>query len=461
MKKNQPQQFKKNQLYRCVITGMTGEGNGVCKIDGYTVFVPDTAIGDECELRLVKCNNSYAFGRLEKLFIPSPDRIDPECTAFRQCGGCIFQHIQYQAELVYKTELVRDAFSRLGGLDVLIRPIIGSERILGYRNKAQYPVGIDRDGRVISGFYARRSHRIVECEQCSLQPELFAKVQKSILAFLQEKQIPIYQERDGSGLVRHIYLRYGEATNELMVCIVATEKKLPYTAELIQQLTAEFPVLKSLILNVNRANTNVILGDKCITLWGSDTITDVLCGVKVKLSPLSFYQVNRPQAEQLYQTTIRYAALTGQETLLDLYCGAGTIGLAAASHVRELIGVEIVPAAVENAKENAAANQIQNARFLCADAGKAAKQLAAEGTRPDVIIVDPPRKGLDEAVIDAIVEMSPARLVMVSCNPATAARDAALLAEKGYASVEVTPLDLFPRTGHVECVVLMPRVDKQ
>lgn len=447
----------KNQIYELAIDGMTSEGNGVGRLDGYTVFVPDTAEGDSCRVRLVKVQKNYGYGRLEELLSPSPFRIPSDCPVSVQCGGCAFRHISYEKELSVKTGIVRDAFARLGGITLPVAPIIASPRQYEYRNKAQYPVGAGRDGGLESGFYARRSHRIVPSKGCRLQPKVFDGLHSAVLQFLSEKGIPAYDSASGKGLIRHIYFRLAEATGEIMVCLVGTDSRDKRLEGFAEFLTASFPQIASIVFNENRDNTNVILGKKCVTLWGSDTITDVLCGVKVELSPLSFYQVNHDQAEALYQKAMEYASPGRGEILLDLYCGAGTIGLSAAHLVRELIGVEIVPEAVENARQNARNNGITNARFLCADAGQAASQLAGEGIRPDVIIVDPPRKGLDQRVIDAIVKMSPSRLVMVSCNPATAARDAALLREKGYEPQAIAPVDLFPRTPHVECVVLMTR----
>lgn len=450
-------EIRKNDTALLSITGITAEGNGVGRLDGYTLFVPDTAVGDQCEIKIVKCNKTYGFGRLERLVTPSPARIEPDCPLYRQCGGCVFRHIRYEEELAVKEQFVSDAFSRLGGIDAPVRPILGAASVNGYRNKAQYPVGYGREGNLISGFYARRSHRIIPNSECPLQPALFGAVQAEILSFLKQFHIPAYDETKHTGLIRHIYLRQAAVTGEMMVCLVSTSPKLPHAKELTARLSEAFPEIKSIVLNVNPRPTNVILGDSCITLWGSDTITDSLCGVTVSLSPLSFYQVNHAQAEVLYRKALEYARLTGRETLLDLYCGAGTIGLAAAGQVKELIGVEIVPTAIENARRNALQSGAGNARFLCADAGQAALQLAGEGIHPDVIIVDPPRKGLDAAVIRAISSMAPARVVMVSCNPATAARDAAALQEEGYRVLEITPVDLFPRTGHVECVVLLSK----
>lgn len=452
-------EIKKNELYDVLITGMTNEGNGVGKLDGYTVFIPDTAIGDYCRIKLVKCNKTYGYGILDKIIDASPDRIEADCKSMSQCGGCVFRHISYEAELKIKENFVRDAFERIGNLQVpVLSPIVGSPKVSGYRNKAQYPVGKDKNGNLISGFYASHSHRIVPSEECDLQPLIFARIQSKILQLIKQNNISVYDSITGKGLVRHIYLRIAEATDEIMVCLVVTSCKDKKLARLAAELKESFSEISSIILNENSQMTNVILGKRCITLEGTDTITDILCGVHVKLSALSFYQVNHDQAEALYKKAIEYAAPDSSDILLDLYCGAGTIGLSAAKFVKEVIGVEIIPEAVEDAKENARINQIHNARFICSDAGQAAKKLAEEGIRPDIIIVDPPRKGLDQDVIDAIIKMSPSRLVMVSCNPATAARDAALLHSQGYVINAITPVDMFPRTAHVECVCLLKRI---
>lgn len=450
-------EITKNAVYELRILDMTSEGSGVARIDGYAVFVPDTAVGDLCRVKLVKKGKTFGYGKVEALIEPSPDRTDPDCDKFIRCGGCAYRHITYEAELAIKERVVRDAFTRIGHIDAPVDPILGSERRTGYRNKAQYPVGTSPDGKLISGFYARRSHRIISGGGCALQPALFAQIQETVLCFLEEQHVPAYNEETGRGLIRHIYLRQAEVTGEVMVCLVVTDDKVRWAKDLSELLQSRFPQVKSVVLNQNDRQTNVILGPRCRTIGGSDTIIDELCGIRVKLSPLSFYQVNRSQAEALYRRAIELAALKEDDVLLDLYCGAGTIGLSASHLVRELIGVEIVPEAVENARENAALNGITNARFLCGDAGQAAAQLAEEGLCPSVIIVDPPRKGLDAVVIDAIVKMAPERLVMVSCNPSTAARDAALLAERGYAASRISPVDMFPRTTHVECVVLMTR----
>lgn len=450
----------RNEVYELEITGITSEGSGVGKLDGFALFVPDTTVGDICMVKIVKLNKSYGFGKLERIVTPSPTRIEVDCDKFEQCGGCTYRHISYEAELKIKMEFVENAFVRIGEIDQAVSPIIGSQATSYYRNKAQYPVGKNADGKAISGFYAKRSHRIVSKSDCDLQPEFFANIQQDILLFLSENNISIYDEVRHKGLVRHIYIRYAQMTDEVMVCLVATSTVIPQIERLITLLTNKYPNIKSIVLNQNKDKTNVILGQQCTTLWGADYITDTLCGIQVKISPLSFYQVNRAQAELLYKKAMEYAAFKPTDTLIDLYCGTGTIGLAAARHVKKLIGVEIIGQAIENANENAKINGIVNAEFLCADAAQAATKLADEGQTPDVIIVDPPRKGLDIEVIDAICKMSPDRLVMVSCNPTTAARDCKLLIEKGYQVKAIVPVDMFPRTTHVECVVGLHRMEK-
>lgn len=450
----------KNECYEIEITGVTSEGNGVGKVDGFALFVPETAIGDIVLVKVLKVLKNYGFAKVERIIKPSENRINVDCDCYTQCGGCSYRHISYEAELALKKDLVANAFQRIGGVDVTCSEIVGSERQNEYRNKAQYPVGKEKDDSIVSGFYAKRSHRIINSSHCKLQAEEFSSIQNRILEFLNENQISIYDEQTHTGLIRHIYIRKAEATNEVMVCLVATKAKIPHIEKLIEMLTNEFLNIKSIVVNVNSKQTNVILGEKCVTVYGIDHITDIICGVKIKISPLAFYQVNKLQAEVLYQTAINYAKLEKDDILIDLYCGTGTIGLIAANHVKEVIGIEIIPQAIENAKENAKLNGIANTRFICADAKNATKQLLSEGIKPDVVIVDPPRKGLDQEVINAIVEMNSKRVVMVSCNPATAARDTSLLEQNGYKATILTPVDMFPRTTHVETVILMTRCGK-
>ena len=444
----------KNQEYTVHIIGMTNEGNGVGKIDGFTVFVPLTTVGDKVRVKIVKVCSNYCYARLEEILESSSDRIPVDCTAFSQCGGCVYRHISYESELRLKQQQVQDAFERIGGISTDYLPICGSEKISGYRNKSQYPLAVDIEGKPYAGFYAMRSHRIVPCERCLLLPDQFESIKRKILDFIAENDISIYDEKTGKGLIRHIYLRHAEKTGEIMVVLVCTRKRLPHADRLIEILSSD-PNIASIVINVNEKNTNVILGESCFVLYGKEQICDVLCSNKINISPLSFYQVNRNQAEKLYEIAKDFAGLTGSEILVDLYCGAGTIGLSMAKQVKQLIGVEIIPQAIENAKENAAQNGISNAEFICADAAKATQMLLWRQLSPDVVVVDPPRKGCGESVVRDIVVMKPKKVVMISCNPATAARDCAMFQEQGYCCVKVQPVDLFPRTAHVETVVLL------
>lgn len=456
--------MKKNDIVKINITDITAEGSGVGRYEGMAVFVPSAAVGDEIECRIVKVLRSYCYGIIERIITPSADRLDRGCEIKNSCGGCIFRHISYEAEKRIKADMVKNAFVRLGGFDestLDILPITGCTDTDRYRNKAQYPVSADKQGHITAGFYARRSHRIIPCEDCLLQPEIFGDIVKEIIMNAEEKNIPPYDEVSGKGALRHIYLRKGYHSGEVMVCLVTAADDKMITGkyrEIAHIITRKFSQIRSVILNINKEKNNVILGKKCITLWGSDTISDTMCGVRVKLSPLSFYQVNTAQAEELYRVAGEFAALTGREDVLDLYCGAGTIGLSLAGHAGRVTGAEIIPEAVENARENARESGIVNADFICADAGQAAKRFLDEGRCPDVIITDPPRKGCDVLTLESMVKMSPGRIVMVSCNPATAARDCRFLAEHGYVTDKIKPVDMFAGTGHVECVVLMSRV---
>ena len=448
--------LKKNQIEEAEITAMSSDGNGIAKIDGMVVFVPYTAVGDKLKIRIVKVQKNYSFGIIEEILEPSPDRVDDHCPVYKKCGGCAFRHISYEAELRHKAEFVQSNLRRLGGLDPVMLPITPSPLVQGYRNKAQYPIR-EYDGKIEAGFFAKRSHRVISCASCDLQPAFFEQILEYTKQFLEEYHISAYDEQTGKGKVRHLYIRYGEVSGEVMVCLVVNSERLPHAAEYVEGLLKVCPQVVSVVLNINREQNNVILGQKCITLYGKDTIEDTLCDVRFELSPLSFYQVNRQAAEKLYRLAAEMAQFEGNELLIDLYCGAGTIGLSMASKVRELIGVEIVPDAVENAKENAKRCGVENARFICADAKEAAAQLAAENLHPDVIVVDPPRKGCDLEVLQAIAAMAPKRLVMISCNSASLARDCKELEALGYHLEKAAPVDLFPRTTHVETVVLLSK----
>ena len=453
--------LQKNQILTLRIERLSSDGSGVAhSADGEAVFVPGTAPGDEARVRIVKDCGRYAFGILDELLTPSPDRIPVDCPVAGPCGGCSLRHLDYAAELRAKQESVLDAFRRIGGLEVPVLDILPSPDVDRYRNKVQFPVGIDKNGVPCIGFYAGRTHRIVPCPDCKLQPSVLNEIGNALCAFFAQQGIRPYDEQSGKGLVRHIFLRRGAHSGQIMVCLVCTRAKLPHAEQLCTALRGQFPAISTILLNVNAKNTNVILGSENHILYGPGYIEDTLCGVPVRLGPLSFYQVNTLAAERLYGVAAQYAQLTTDDTLLDLYCGMGTIGLSMAEQCRELIGVEIVPEAIESAKANAARMGkavAAKSRFFCADAGQAATQLAAEGLHPDIVMLDPPRKGCDEATLSAVVRMAPRRVVYVSCNPATAARDAAWLEQNGYHAEKVQPVDLFPRTKHCECVIALSK----
>ena len=453
--------LQKNQILTLRIERLSSDGSGVAHSpDGETVFVPGAAPGDEADVRIVKDCKRYAFGILDHLRTPSPDRIPVDCAVAGPCGGCSLRHLDYTAELRAKQENVTDAFRRIGGLDVPVLDICPSPEVDRYRNKVQFPVGLDKNGNPCIGFYAGRTHRIVPCPDCKLQPGVLNDIGNALCGFFAENGIQPYNEETGRGLVRHIFLRRGAHSGQIMVCLVCTRPNLPHADALCTRLREQFADIATILLNVNSKNTNVILGTETHTLYGPGYIEDTLCGVPVQLGPLSFYQVNTLAAERLYGIAAQYAQLTPDDLLLDLYCGMGTIGLSMVDHCRELVGVEIVPEAIESAKSNAARMGDAVAAkscFFCADAGQAATRLAAEGLHPDVVMLDPPRKGCDEATLSAVVRMAPRRVVYVSCNPATAARDAAWLEQNGYHAEKVQPVDLFPRTKHCECVIALSK----
>ena len=447
--------YRKNEIIELNITSLTSDGDGVGRAGELVFFVPNTAVGDIIRARVLKVKKNVGFARVEEVLTPSSDRIEPDCPVSRSCGGCVYRHISYDAELSAKRQKVIDAVTRIGKLPAdLVKNIIPSEKIDGYRNQAMIPVGLDRAGEVVMGFYARHSHNIMHCLRCQLSPEIFNAIAGDFYTFLRHRPQLIYTPQNRRG-IRHLYLRYAESTGDVMVCVVAGDRHFEDDTLLYDSLTEKYDCIKSIVVNVNPDDTNVILGKRSYTVYGDDSIADTLCGLRFEIAPAAFYQVNRSQAERLYGKAKDYAALTGSETLLDLYCGAGTIGMSMADRCKELIGVEIIPEAIENAKQNAARNGVRNARFLCGDATKAAETLRAEGIRPDVIVVDPPRKGLTPELIDTIVQMSPDRVVYVSCDPATLARDLKLFSEKDYSVKEITPCDMFPRTAHVESVAYL------
>ena len=450
--------LKKNDVITLDIDSLTSAGSGIGRYgeSGMCVFVGGAAPGDRLRVRIIKVKKNYAVGRIESVDLPSPCRVEPDCPAAAKCGGCSFRHISYEAELEYKRGTVKDAFSRIGHIDADVPPVISAGGRQRYRNKAQYPVRLV-DGQIRVGFFAPMSHRVIDVGDCLLEPEEFGRINDSVRAWMKNCGITAYDEASGSGFLRHIYLRKAFATGEVMVCAVVNSRKMKRAEEFVSAVRGACPDIASVCADYNTADTNVVLGESYDVLYGADGITDVLCGIKVKISPLSFYQVNHAAAELLYEKALRFAAPGPEDTVCDLYCGAGTIGLSMARSAGKVIGVEIVPEAVEDARENARLNGIKNAEFICADAASAAAELEKRGERPAVVIVDPPRKGCSGELLAVINRMSPDRLVYVSCDPATLARDCAVLYGMGWEVKAVQPYDLFPGTTHVETVVLMTK----
>ena len=447
----------KNEIIPLTIESLSSDGSGVGHYEGEAVFVPATAPGDVLQARIVKDCKHYAFGIVDKLETPGPGRVQPDCPVYRPCGGCCFRHLSYEAELAAKQSFVADAFSRIGGLEIPMLPILPSPLPQRYRNKVQYPVALSPDGHIVTGFYAGRTHNVIPCSDCLLQPDVLNRIAQSVCRLLEQYHVGVYNEQTGKGLVRHIFLRQGYHSGEILVCLVANGRSLPHSREICEALQKEFSSIVGILLNVNTKRTNVITGPESILLAGREFLRDTLCGVPVELGPLSFYQVNTPGAEQLYGVAREFAALKPGDLLLDLYCGMGTIGLSMAADCSQLIGVEIISEAVESARRNAAAMGVQNARFFCADAGQAAAQLSEEGLAPNCIVLDPPRKGCDQTTLDSVLKMAPPTLVMVSCNPATAARDVRYLVDHGYTAQKVQAVDMFARTKHCACVVLLSK----
>lgn len=432
------------------IQGYGSDGQGVARLpDGMTCFVSGALKEEVCLIQLDKVGRTCAWGHVLEVQTPSPSRLEPDCPYFASCGGCSLRHMTYEEELEFKRRKVQDCLSRIGGCDVPISVIYGSKNTGRYRNKVQFPIS----GTSI-GFYAARTHAVTDVEDCLLQPEVCAGLRRALRDYMTLYQVPAYDERTGTGLLRHLYVRTNQA-GESLCCVLCNGKALPHEQELAEALRKAEPNLKGVVLGVNEKKNNVILGDSYRTLWGQDYLMDTLRGLTFRLSVPSFYQVNAPQAEVLYGLALDFAALTGEETAVDLYCGAGTITLCLAQKAKRVIGAEIVPEAIEDAWENAARNGIKNAEFFCGDASAIAARLAAEGIRPDVVTVDPPRKGLAEEVITSIAQMSPARVVYVSCDPATLARDIKRFSVQGYLVQKAAAVDLFPRTPHVETVALL------
>lgn len=449
--------IEKNQVFEIEITGQTHEGLGVGRKDGMAVFVQGGIAGEKVVAKVIKVLKTYAVARIEAFIEKSPDRAEPFCPVYKRCGGCNLQHMSYERTLQFKRQAVIDSLERIGGLaGIQVMPAIGMETPRRYRNKAQYPVGLGDNGPV-AGFFAPRSHEIINAAECGIQHPVSDLVKNTVLEFIKANHIPVYDEITHKGLIRHIVVKVGFATGEVMVILVSTSPIIPKQDRLISFLRERIPGLKSIVLNVNDKPGNVILGTRNITLYGEDAISDKLGDLTFEISPLSFYQTNPAQTLVLYNKAIEYAGLTGKETVFDLYCGIGTISLFAARKAKRVIGVETVPEAVEAARRNAAINSIGNAEFYSGNAEDVVPELYRQGMKADVVIVDPPRKGCDEVLLKTLIEMAPERIVYVSCNPSTLARDMKVLHGSGYEAKEVQPVDMFPWTNHVECVVLMSR----
>ena len=447
--------LEKGKIYEAEICDYTAEGQGVAKIEGCAVFIPNAILGEKVCVRIEKAQKTWAAGKITEILEKSPHRVQRACPISSGCGGCDFWHMDYEEEARLKAQHVRDCLNRMGGECLEELTILDAPTCEGYRNKAQYPVAC-RKGRAYAGFFKAGTHQVVENSRCRILPEEADRVKELVIDYVNQYRVPVYDEEAHKGLLRHIYVRKGAVSGQILVCLVLNGRKLPREEALIEKLrTVEgFTTLQ---ISVNTKKANTILGDEFITLYGPGYIEDTLCGLNFRLSARSFYQVNHHQAQRLYEAAIQQAEITKEDTVLDLYCGVGTITLCMAKAAGKVIGVEVIPQAVEDARDNAGRNGIENAQFICADAGQAALELEAKGIRADVVVVDPPRKGLNSDAIEALARFSPRRIVYVSCDPATLARDVALLKERGYTLKNAMACDLFPRTRHVESIVCLCR----
>ena len=445
----------KNEIYEAVITDYTAEGQGVAHIEGCAVFFPNAIAGEKVRVRIEAAKKNWAAGKIVEILEKSPHRVNRECPVAKLCGGCDFWHMDYGEETRLKADRVRQCLNRIGGESLTDMPILAAPSCYGYRNKAQYPVS-SKKGRAFAGFFRAGTHDVVENQRCLILPEDTDRVKNAVMDYVNQYRVTTYDEVAHKGLLRHIYVRRGAVSGQVLVCLVVNGNKIPRPEELIKRLQ-KIPGFTSLVLSVNTKKGNAILGDEFITLYGPGYIEDTLCGLTFRLSPRSFYQVNHHQAQRLYEAAISQAEITKNDTVLDLYCGVGTITLAMASAAGKVIGVEVIPQAVEDARDNAKRNGIGNAEFFCGDAGQAALELEAKGIKADVVVVDPPRKGLNGDTIEALHRFAPRRIVYVSCDPATLARDVALLKERGYMLKNAMAADLFPRCAHVESIVCLVR----
>ena len=444
--------LEKGSIYTAVIDGYSSEGLGIARVNGAVVFVPHAVRGEEIDLRITKVMKTSCAGEIVKIHNPSPERMEPECPYAGKCGGCAYRHLTYPEELWAKRQRVQDALTRIGGLDLTVEEILGAKNPEHYRNKSQYPVGAD--GSI--GFFQARTHKVVPIRRCLIQTEAADRTAQAVGEWMRRYKISAYDETTGKGLVRHVCVRVNRK-GESLCCVVVNGNKVPREPELAAYVTAAVPHTVGVLLNSNTRRGNVVLGDKYRTLFGRNYLMDTLCGLEFKLSMPSFYQVNRDQAEVLYGKALEFAGLTGNETVLDLYCGIGTITLCLAKAAERVIGAEIVPPAIRDAKENALRNHVENAEFFCGDAADIAAKLESDGLRPDVVTVDPPRKGLAPEVIASVAAMGPEKVVYVSCDPATLGRDVKIFREFGYEAKRAAAVDMFPGTAHVETVVLLSR----
>lgn len=445
------------KTYNITITGLGHSGEGVGRYQDFTVFVPGALPGEQITAQITTVKKNYAVGRVTAIEVPSPHRIPPECGIYQECGGCQLQHLTYQEQLNVKRQQVVDAITRIGKLpDVIVHPTLGADDPWYYRNKMQFPVGLQQ-GKVVVGCYSQGSHDIVDTDNCLIQHQTNNAIVREVRTVIAELKIEPYNEHTGQGVIRHVLGRVGTATGEVMVVLVTATDRLPKQDQLIERLKAKIPGLVSLVQNINPKRTNIIMGNKTVTLWGQDTITDKLGEFCFAISARSFFQVNTVQAEVLYNQAVKYAGLTGSETVIDAYCGTGTITLFLARKAKKVYGIEIVEPAILDARKNAVNNNVANVEFMVGDAVQVMPRLFKQGIRPDVIVVDPPRAGCEQKVLETFVNMEPKRIVYVSCNPASLARDLAVLAEKGYVVKEVQPVDMFSQTFHVESVALIER----
>lgn len=449
---------KKNETVTLTFEDLTHEGSGVGKIEGYPLFVPYGLPGEEATVKVVKVNKNYGFGKLLEVKRPSTERVKAPCNVYHKCGGCQLQHMSYRMQLEMKQNQVKSVMKKIAHLDhVLVHPVIGMEDPWRYRNKVSIPVG-EKNGELITGFYQKRSHRIIEdMETCVVQDEVNDRTTEAVRRIASSLGISAYDEQNHRGVLRHIMVRTGQRTNETMIVLVTRTEKLPHQEQLIKELTETYPHIKSIMQNVNPEQTNVILGKKTKLLWGEEYIYDTIGDIRFAISAKSFYQINPPQTEKLYEQALKYAEIDSSDVVVDAYCGIGSISLFLAQEAKKVYGVEVVPEAINDAKKNAEINGITNAEFFVGEAEKIMPWWTAQGLKPDVIVVDPPRKGCDEALLQAMIGMQPKRIVYVSCNPSTLARDLRILEDGGYRTQEVQPVDMFAQTGHVECVVKVER----